>query len=170
MNGEYNEYQQLRNEAKKAIRKFDLDAERTLLIEGNRAHFFKYVNRRLCKLRGSQITLRSDGSTLTTEAAAEAYNKEFFTNFTASTPPSGGGSRDSGSCVDVLRFSCSKHDVISAFKKCFNTAAGPDRISFATLKKIALQITYSTSGYISAVTASRCISRAIEACKRYAPV
>ena len=32
------------------------------------------------------------------------------------------------------------YDVISALKKCYNTAVGPNKISFATLKKIASQI------------------------------
>ena len=77
MNGEYNEHRKLHNEVGKPIWKFYLDAERTLLIEGNRACFFRYVNTRLCKSRDSQIMLQSDGSVLTSEAAVEDLIKNY---------------------------------------------------------------------------------------------
>ena len=125
---------------RKAIQKFCLDAKRTLLLEGNKTRFFSYVNTRLRKSRGLQITLQSDGSVLTIEAVAEALNKEFCKNFSATALPSAGCSRDSRSCVDGLRFTCSMYDVISALKKCSNTTAGPCIISFATLKQITPQI------------------------------
>ena len=54
-NGEYNEYRQLRNEVRKAILKFYIDAKRALLIEHSRARFFTYVNTRLCKSRSSRL-------------------------------------------------------------------------------------------------------------------
>ena len=57
MNGEYNNYRLLRNKARKAIRKFYHDADRTLFIENNRTHFSRYVKTHLCKSRGSLITL-----------------------------------------------------------------------------------------------------------------
>ena len=64
----------------------------------------------------------------------------FYKPGTVSAPPSGSCCRDNGSCVNDLRFTCSMYDVISALNKYSNAAAQPDRISFASLKKIAPQI------------------------------
>ena len=141
--GDYEPYRLARNTARRAIRNYHIEYEKSLISRKNRSRFFKYVNKRL----GSQEkypSLTDGGNVLSNEEMAESFSNEFTKNFSAitqqpilnnndSTIPS---SRDD----NQLLLNCTVSDVIAAIKRSANSCAGFDGLSFKTIKEVVSEI------------------------------
>jgi hypothetical protein len=136
--GDMSEYKQARNVARRAIRQFQLVQERSLLQVQNKRSFFKYLNNRLGKSTHDTIQLRNGDKIMTDAEAAETLNAEFSRNFSTSGNATASDSERHLANVasEGYMFNCCTNDIISALNACSNTAAGPDGISFATIKHI----------------------------------
>ena len=123
-----------------AIHSFHAEAEINLSSNGNRRHFFNYVNNRLGRANNGSITLKSRTGDVLSEAVSisEAFSEEFAKNFSnveiSSTFPAGseGG----------LRFNCNLSDVKKYILAAPNSAAGSDGISGSLLVKLAPAICF----------------------------
>ena len=118
-----------------AIHSFHAEAEINLSSNGNRRHFFNYVNNRLGHANNGSITLKSHRGDVLSDAASisEVFSEEFAKNFSSveisSTFPVGseGG----------LRFNCNLSDVRKYILATPNSAAGSDGISGSLLVNLA---------------------------------
>lgn len=128
-------YHQARNACRAAINDFYCSYERTLIEGANRKKFFSYVSSQL-KGPNCQQNCTLNG-TMSGEETAEKFSAEFASNFSAAgtllNEEELAGLADDGG----LLLNCTQGDVTEALQSCANSAAGPDGVSFTTIKKLA---------------------------------
>jgi hypothetical protein len=137
--GNYDAYQLAKNEVRRVMRKFYSAREASLLQRGNRNSFFNYMNTRLGKSAKTPIIISDGTSHVTPSVGAKILNDEFCRNF-AKRIPVDTNAMLSHACPEGLILNSDDHAVKSSLAHFANSAAGPDKISFKTIKSIIMQI------------------------------
>ena len=122
---------------KMAKRSYVSKHEHDLIANPNQMAFFKYINRTLGRSRQPIQLFDSLGNTVSKgPQTAEAFSNEFSKNF--STSIADYTITHALNCSSTISlFNASYSDIVTALLASSNSAAGPDRISGSSLRKLA---------------------------------
>lgn len=129
-------YQTACDDVKRATHQYISHWELDLVSHPKQAAFYKYINRSLGKQHSAHQLVANDGAAITDDViAANMFNDEFVSNFTASDPCIGDESEIYNS--PDLSFNASFLDTYSTLASSKNSSPGPDGIAGYVLRTLA---------------------------------
>ena len=135
------QYRQACKDVKRAIKLFNAHREQQLVDSPNLAGFYQHVNRAIGHVKQPFFLVSNDnhescGKDSVSISTAEIFSREFAKNFSApvSFVASEYAATDNS---DAIYFNITAADTRNALRNCSNSAAGPDAIPGAILRKLA---------------------------------